>query len=200
MGVLAGNAYGSGALGGSALRGAYFGMSVEATSNIYRGIKFPNIENQGKDFAYLFDECMTENGLHTERDRLLISGWKFTEKEIADRIGLRGDLILVKSSSTSSCEIELSYFNRHSAITNPTVEVTFFDISQVSLSEHILAYPSIFLGKSRSEKIEIPNSDCDLVQMAYVSSAEDQISGKEISELLGAKVEVCNASSSPCKF
>ena len=197
-GVFAGSLYGSTSVGKNALTGAYYATSAEATANIYRGIGFPDVENQGKDFAYLFDECMAKNGLYTKADRSLMTGWTFTENETTNRAGLRGSLLLVRSSDSNYCDIKLSYLNSHSAITNATIEITVFDVNHKSLSEHVLAFPSIFPSRSHSVKLDLQKSSCHLVNMAYISSATDQISGKEISEMKGSEVTLCESNSMLC--
>lgn len=198
VGIFTGNLAGSGAIGKSALTGAYYGVSAEATATIYKGIRFPAIGNQGKDFAYLFDECMAKNGLYTANDRSLVTGWNFTANETTNKVGLRGSLLLVRSSIADSCDVKLSYLNSHSVITNATIEVTLFDGNQKSLSEHVVAYPSIFPGRSHSIKLNLQESSCPLVNMAYVSSAVDQISGKEILEMKGSEFAICESVTMQC--
>lgn len=199
-GIVAGEIAGSGSIGENAALGAAIGLSAEATASIYRGIRFPESEYRGKDFAYLFDECMETNGLYTDGDRLDFTSWAFTDDEAVFRVGLRGKILLIKEITVDSCRIQLQYFNQHTEITNLTIEITLFDSGKQSLSEHVVPYPSVFPSRSHLAELEVSEVVCNLANMGYVSSAVDQVSSRDISELKGSRIFTCSSTAAECQI
>ena len=197
-GIIAGQIVDSGSVAENALMGAAIGISVDATARIYRDIRFPESGNRGKDFAYLFDECMEGNGLYTDTDRLEFAGWKFTDDEAVSLVGLRGKLLLVMKLDVDQCKVHLRYFNQHTRITNPTIEITLFDLDRQSISEHVVSYPSVFPGRSHVADLEVSVAECESVDMGYISSAFDQLSMHEISELKGSSITACRSNDADC--
>ena len=199
-GVIAGEIVGTGSVAENAMMGAAIGISADATSRIYRQIRFPDSENRGKDFAYLFDECMEGNGLYAEGDRLEFASWTFTDDEAVSLVGLRGKLQLVRKLGADNCNVHLRYFNQHSELANPTIEITLFDSDKQSLSEHIISYPSVFPRKSHVAELEVSVEECESTAMGYVSRAVDQVSGQEISEVARRMIPACMSNNSDCRI
>lgn len=189
-GVMTGQMTGTGSVAENAAIGASIGITADTTSRVYQSIRFPDLETKGKDFAYLFDECMADNGLYADGDRRHLNSWKFSDTATLSLVGQRGTFQVSKTVDADHCNMEVQFFNGHSTIANPTIELTLFDSGQNSLSEYSISFPSVFPDKSHVAELGVPPEECESTAMAFVSQAIDKVSGQEITEVARKMIPV----------